>query len=55
MKSLKQHKKLQPQEQPQKPLSQEQLMAWWPFTRLDPKLFPKPNQRDLSQYEESLI
>jgi len=30
-------------------------MAWWPFTRLDTKLFPKPTQRDQSQYEESPI
>lgn len=24
-----------------KPLTQEELRAWWPFTRLDPKRFPK--------------
>lgn len=23
-------------------LTQQELMAWWPFTRLDPKRFPKP-------------
>ena len=22
-------------------LTQQELMAWWPFTRLDPKRFPK--------------
>jgi hypothetical protein len=54
MKSLTNQKKLHPQE-PQKPLSQEQLMAWWPFARLDPKFFPKPTQREQSQYQESPI
>lgn len=23
------------------PLTQAELLAWWPFTRLDPKRFPK--------------
>lgn len=28
-------------------LTQQQLEAWWPFTRLDPRLFPKaPKQTD---------
>jgi hypothetical protein len=27
-----------------KPLSQEELKAWWPFERLDPKRFPKQNE-----------
>ena len=39
--------------QPKNVLTQSELKAWWPFTRLDPRLFPKPTQRDLSQYEES--
>ena len=24
-----------------RPLTQEELLRWWPFTRLDPKRFPK--------------
>jgi hypothetical protein len=26
------------------PLTQEELKAWWPFERLDPKRFPKQNE-----------
>jgi len=33
-------------------LSQEELRAWWPFTRLDPKRFPKPEKKE---YEDALI
>lgn len=27
-------------------LTQEELAKWWPFTRLDPKRFPKEKKRD---------
>lgn len=33
-------------------LSQEELRAWWPFTRLDPKRFPKPKQ---PEYEDAPV
>ena len=33
-------------------LSQEELRAWWPFTRLDPKRFPKSKQ---PEHEEALL
>jgi hypothetical protein len=36
------------QKKDSKPLTQEELMAWWPFTRLDPKRFPK--QKRQSKY-----
>ena len=35
-----------------KVLSQEELKAWWPFTRLDPKRFPKAKKEE---YEEALL
>jgi hypothetical protein len=35
-------------------LSQEELMAWWPFIRLDPKRFPKMSKRD-EEYEDALL
>ena len=39
-----------------KPLTQEELLKWWPFTRLDPKRFPKPEKVDpLEEYEEALF
>ena len=38
-------------------LTQQQLQEWWPFTRLDPSLFPKaPKQTDrLDDVEEAPI
>jgi hypothetical protein len=33
------------QKKDSKPLTQEELMAWWPFTRLDPKRFPKQKRQ----------
>ena len=33
-------------------LSQKELMEWWPFTRLDPKRFPKVIERH-DDYEEA--
>ena len=33
-------------------LSQKELMAWWPFTRLDPKRFPKVTEQH-DDYEEA--
>jgi hypothetical protein len=37
-------------------LSQKELMQWWPFTRLDPKRFPKQPKRDpLEDTEEALL
>lgn len=42
-----------------KPLSQEELMAWWPFERLDPKRFPKQKKATepgpLDDYEEAFL
>lgn len=35
-------------------LSQEELRAWWPFTRLDPKRFPK-TKHEQPEYEEALF
>jgi hypothetical protein len=41
------------------PLSQEELKAWWPFERLDPKRFPKqPKATEpdpLEDFEEALL
>jgi hypothetical protein len=33
-------------------LSQEELRAWWPFDRLDPKRFPKTKKEE---YEDAPI
>lgn len=39
-----------------KPLTQEELLRWWPFTRLDPKRFPKVKKTDpLEDVEEALM
>jgi hypothetical protein len=42
-----------------KPLSQEELKAWWPFERLDPKRFPKQSKvtepDPLADIEEALF
>ena len=37
-------------------LTQQQLEAWWPFTRLDPRLFPRATKQTdpLDDVEESL-
>ena len=37
-----------------KPLTQEELRAWWPFTRLDPKRFPKQPRRDKHAMPEGI-
>lgn len=41
------------------PLSQEELKAWWPFERLDPKRFPKQSKAtktdELDDVEEALL
>ena len=38
------------------PLSQEELKAWWPFERLDPKRFPKATKtNELDDVEEALL
>jgi hypothetical protein len=41
------------------PLSQEELKAWWPFERLDPKRFPKQTKATeadpLEDFEEALL
>jgi hypothetical protein len=43
----------------QTPLSQEELKAWWPFERLDPKRFPKQTKATetdpLADFEEALL
>ena len=37
-------------------LSQKELMAWWPFTRLDPKRFPKVKKTEQhDDYEDALF
>lgn len=38
----------------ERPLSQEELRAWWPFDRLDPKRFPKTKHEE-PEYEEALF
>jgi hypothetical protein len=38
--------------QPKNVLTQEELKAWWPFTRLDPQLMPKQSKLE---YEECLF
>lgn len=39
-----------------RPLTQEELLRWWPFTRLDPKRFPKVKKTDpLEDVEEALM
>lgn len=45
-------------EDKQKRLTQEELERWWPFTRLDPKRFPKAPSKDPVQQpdcEEALL
>jgi hypothetical protein len=41
------------------PLSQEELKAWWPFERLDPKRFPKQDPATkpcpISDVEDALL
>jgi len=32
-----------------KPLTQEELLRWWPFTRLDSKRFPRQQRRNLDE------
>lgn len=42
-----------------RPLTQEELKAWWPFERLDPKRFPKQEKATetspLSDIEDALL
>lgn len=40
------------QDKDKRVLSQEELRAWWPFDRLDPKRFPK-TKHEQEQYEEA--
>jgi hypothetical protein len=42
----------QNQNEDKRVLSQEELRAWWPFTRLDPKRFPK-TKHEQPEYEEA--
>lgn len=37
---------------PSRRLTQEELVAWWPFQRLNPKKFPKPVT---PTYEDALL
>lgn len=39
------------------PLTQDELLRWWPFTRLDPKRFPRERKhsRYPSDVEEALL
>jgi hypothetical protein len=32
--------------QPKNVLTQDELKAWWPFTRLDPSRMPKPEREE---------
>ena len=32
--------------QPKNVLTQSELKAWWPFTRLDPRRMPKPEREE---------
>ena len=41
--------------QPLRRLTQEELNAWWPFDRLDPKLFPKNLKTTFSHTEEDAL
>lgn len=47
------------QNEDNRPLTQEELKAWWPFERLDPKRFPKqskaPQPDPLEDAEEALL
>lgn len=37
-------------------LTQEELLRWWPFERLDPKRFPKQTKTNkLEEYEDAPI
>jgi hypothetical protein len=42
-----------------RPLTQEELKAWWPFERLDPKRFPKQDPATetspISDIEDALL
>lgn len=42
-----------------RPLTQEELKAWWPFERLDPRRFPKQEKatktNPLDDIEEALL
>jgi hypothetical protein len=44
----------QSQSEDKRVLSQEELRAWWPFDRLDPKRFPK-TKHEQEQYEDAPI
>jgi hypothetical protein len=43
------------QDESTKPLTQEELLRWWPFTRLDPKRFPKTKKTEHDEYEDALL
>jgi hypothetical protein len=38
-----------------RPLSQQELEAWWPFKRLEPSRFPKqaPTPKHLDEFEDA--
>lgn len=38
----------------QRRLTQKELEAWWPFSRLDPKLFPQKTKQ-IDEYEDALL
>jgi Ser/Thr protein kinase RdoA (MazF antagonist) len=38
-----------------KPLTQEELKAWWPFTRLDPNRMPKKTKPEPEKFEDALL
>jgi hypothetical protein len=42
------------QKKDSRPLTQAELMAWWPFTRLDPKRFPKQPRRNKHAMPEGI-
>lgn len=45
---------MKPEEDDTRPLTQEELKAWWPFERLDPKRFPKNTAPEPIDYVEEI-
>ena len=47
--------KREQQDESTKPLTQEELLKWWPFTRLDPKRFPKAKKAEPHEDREEAL
>lgn len=53
---MKKEKPEKTQNETSRPLTQEELLRWWPFTRLELHRFPKQNkQPKYPEAEEALI